>query len=270
MLALIAAGWSGSRDPLYNPLPLVVWTLIWVGLTLLQSVFGDLWACLNPWTGVFRLIDKGRGPAARRDWSAERLGYWPAVVQLFGFAWFELIDPAPDDPARLAVAVAVYFTVNLAAMLVFGGERWRLRGECLSVFFAMVARLSMFARDERSGVVGLCLPAAKLATAEPLPPSGAAFLLLALASVSFDGLARTFAWLGFIGVNPLEFPGRSALVGSGTAGLAATFLGFAALFGARWPPAGGWPGTASAPRRRQGCSSGRSCRSRSPTISHTI
>jgi len=81
-------------------------------------------------------------------------------------------------------------------------------------------------------VVGLCLPAAKLATAEPLSPSGAAFLLLALASVSFDGLARTFAWLGFIGVNPLEFPGRSALVGSGTAGLAATFLGFAALFGA--------------------------------------
>ncbi len=34
LLALIAAGFLGSHDPLANPLPLVVWTLLWVGLTL--------------------------------------------------------------------------------------------------------------------------------------------------------------------------------------------------------------------------------------------
>ena len=37
MLGLIAAGIFGSRDPLSNPLPLTVWTLIWIGLTLLQG-----------------------------------------------------------------------------------------------------------------------------------------------------------------------------------------------------------------------------------------
>ena len=38
LASLIAAGFFGSRDPLSNPLPLVVWTLLWVGLTLVQEV----------------------------------------------------------------------------------------------------------------------------------------------------------------------------------------------------------------------------------------
>ncbi|TGV63859.1 hypothetical protein EN792_070620, partial [Mesorhizobium sp. M00.F.Ca.ET.149.01.1.1] len=48
---LVAAGLFGSRDPLSNPLPLVIWTLLWAGFTLLQGVFGDLWSWLNPWYG---------------------------------------------------------------------------------------------------------------------------------------------------------------------------------------------------------------------------
>jgi hypothetical protein len=50
-----------------------------------------------------------------------------------------------------------------------------------------------------------------------------AFVLLALASVSFDGLSRTFFWLTLIGENPLEYPGRSALIGASTAGLLAVW-----------------------------------------------
>ena len=38
VLALLASGFIGSRDPLSNPLPLTVWTLLWVGLTLLQGI----------------------------------------------------------------------------------------------------------------------------------------------------------------------------------------------------------------------------------------
>ena len=37
--------------------------------------------------------------------------------------------------------------------------------------------------------------------------------------MSFDGLHDTFWWLARIGVNPLEFPGRSAVAGVNTAGL---------------------------------------------------
>ncbi|TIT45925.1 MAG: hypothetical protein E5W64_18330, partial [Mesorhizobium sp.] len=104
--------------PLSNPLPLVVWTLLWAGLTLLHGVFGDLWSWLNPWYGPWRLLSRltGRGDEVARQ-LPQWLGCWPAVILFLAFAWFELIDPAPDDPARLAFAAGFYWLVTFIAML---------------------------------------------------------------------------------------------------------------------------------------------------------
>jgi hypothetical protein len=265
---------------LSNPLPLMVWTLLWVGLTLVQGVFGNLWAWVNPWYGPWRLVcllakneDAPHPPAGtfspqagRRDLAATPatpsprpsrgegkgegqfkphhisqvvrfpavIGYWPALFLFAGFAWFELIDPAPDDPARLALAVMLYWAVSFACMLVFGYEDWTRRGEFLSVFFRMVSRFGVVeARPEgKHGArrVSLCFPGAKLWRAQSLPRSGMFFLLLTLSSVSFDGFSKTFTWLGFNGVNPLEFPGRSALIGINSAGLVLMFAALASIY----------------------------------------
>ena len=238
LAVLVAAGLLGSRDPLSNPLPLVVWTLLWVGLTLAQGTIGDLWRWLNPWSGPLqiagRVAGRRRTPLSLPRW----VGFWPAALFFFGFAWFELIDPAPDDPERLAAAVACYWTASFAAMLLVG-ERWRRRGEFLSVFFDMLARLAVLGRQGRR--LCLCWPGAQLATVRPLPASGVVFLILALASVSFDGLSKTFFWLGINGVNPLEFPGRSAMTGINTAGLVLTFAALWLAFQAA-VRAGAWLG----------------------------
>jgi len=227
---LVAAGLFGSRDPLSNPLPLVIWTLLWAGLTLLQGAFGDLWSWLNPWVGPCRLASRLRGASDEGLWRLPRwIGCWPAVILFFAFAWFELIDPAPDDPARLALAAGFYWLLTFLAMLMFGYRGWSRSGEFLTIFFSMVARFAPVERDEK-GRLALCWPGAKLLTAEPLPPSGIAFLLLALSSVSFDGLSKTFFWLGLFGINPLEFPGRTAVIGSGSLGLVLTFVLLAAVF----------------------------------------
>ncbi|MER8375187.1 hypothetical protein [Mesorhizobium sp. M1406] len=226
----VTAGLFGSRDPLSNPLPLVIWTLLWAGTTLLQGVFGDLWSWLNPWYGPWRLVSHLLGGDDGGRWRLPRwLGYWPAVILFVAFAWFELIDPAPDDPARLAWIVGLYWLFSFLAMLAFGYRAWSRGGEFLTVFFSLVARFAIVERDE-NGRLGLCWPGAKLLAAEPLPTSGIAFLLLALSSVSFDGLSKTFFWLGLFGINPLEFPGRTAVIGSGTLGLVLTFVLLAAVF----------------------------------------
>jgi len=227
---LLAAGIFGSRDPLSNPLPLTIWTLLWVGLALMQGLLGDLWSWLNPWYGPCRIVSRLSGRDNGPAWRLPRwLGCWPAFVLFFAFAWFELIDPAPDDPWRLAVVAGLYWLFSFLCMLVFGHEDWSRRGEFLSVFFSMVARFAIVERGE-DGRMKLCWPGAKLLDAEPLPPSGIAFLLLALSSVSFDGLSKTFFWLGLFGVNPLEFPGRTAVMGIGGLGLVGTFVLWAAVF----------------------------------------
>lgn len=237
---LAAAGLAGSRDPLSNPLPLVVWTLWWVGLTILQAMVGDLWALLNPWIAPYRLLRRldGRAAAADRpplDYPAW-LGYWPAVAGLLAFGWFELVDPAPDDPARLAVAAIVYSAATLVGMLLFGERVWLARAECFTVFFGFVARLAPLrllpsdpATPGRRRLV-LTFPGAGLADAEMLPASGVAFVLLTLATVSFDGLDKTFWYLGLNGINPLEFPGRTALMTQNSLGLLAMWAALAGVY----------------------------------------
>ena len=235
LAVLVAAGFFGSRDPLSNPLPLTIWTLVWVGLTLAQGVFGNVWAWIDPWYGPWRIVTAllGRSPPDTAPWRLPRwIGMWPAVLLFLAFAWFELIYPAPDDPGRLARTVGIYWLFSFAMMLAFGHDTWSSRGEFLSVFFGMVSRFGIVETERVGGGNGLalCLPGAKLAVTPALPFSGTLFLLLALASVSFDGLSKTFFWFGLNGLNPLEYPGRTALIGINSAGLIAAFAVLTIVF----------------------------------------
>lgn len=243
-VCLVIAGHAGSRDPLANPLPLTVWALWWVGFTFLHAALGNLWARLNPWTGLYRLLTaltalrgvRERPPLAWPPW----LGHWPAVFLFLAFTWFELVDPAPQDPARLANAAALYLGATFAGMLLFGERTWLRHAEAFSVFFRMVAWLSPLGRErERSSGDGrgarafsITLPGLRLLEVGVLPLSAVVFVLLALASVSFDGLSRTFWWLGLIGENPLEYPGRTVLMTANSLGLIGVFSALAAAYAA--------------------------------------
>ncbi|MCO5732231.1 hypothetical protein [Rhizobium sp. SSA_523] len=238
---MVAAGFLGPRDPLLNPLPAFIWTMFWVCLPLLHGLLGPLWTAINPWSGPLALLRRLTGSRLGRIRVRRlpaRSGFAIAILQFFAFAWFELIDPAPSDPARLAAAVLLYWLVNGFAMLLFGERQWRARAEPFSIFFALVGRCAPLAyrrcRDGRCQIL-LCFPGHRLLSLPPLPVSGVAFVLLALASVSYDGLSRTFLWLSLVGVNPLEFPGRSAIILSSTLGLLATWLAMMVLFyGSVW------------------------------------
>ena len=228
LLLLVIAGLTGSRDPLANPLPLAVWTLWWVGFTLLVAAAGNLWIFVNPWSGAYRLVSgflRSTPPFAYPAW----LGYWPAVLLFLAFAWFELVYPAPDDPGVLAVAVIVYWSLTMFAILLFGEPAWLARGEPFSVLFRYLGGLSPM-NFQRGGscprlrvTCSFSFPGARLAFSEALPASGVLLILLALASVSFDGLSKTFWWLGLNGINPLEHPGRTVLMARNTLGLLLTW-----------------------------------------------
>jgi hypothetical protein len=113
-------------------------------------------------------------------------------------------------------------------MLVFGFSEWSRCGEFLSVFFGMVARFGTIGR--RCGRIALCLPGARLLDTPALGIGGTLLLLFALASVSFDGFSKTFFYFALLGLNPLEYPGRTALIGENSAGLLASCALLAAVF----------------------------------------
>ena len=232
LLALVATGFAGDRDPLANPLTLTVWILFWVGLSLLCLVFGNLFRPVDPWTGPVRFLRRRLGLRGRLGLA--RFATWPACIGYLAFAWFEIVSPAPSDPAVLARAVLGYWLVILV-LAVLEGEDWLATGEAFSVYFAMVGRIAPFWTEADGTRVRhfAGLPGTQILAMAPLAPSAAAFVALVLASVSFDGLAETFRWLGFIGANPLEFPGRSAVVVPNTLGLLAAWpLTLALILGA--------------------------------------
>ena len=246
LIGLVIAGLAGSRDPLANPLPLSVWTLMWVGLTFTHAVLGYVWPFVNPWTALARLVRRTLGRTGGDDegvlaWP-EALGGWPAVALLLLFAWFELVYPAPQDPAVLAFAVAGYSVFTVAGMVLFGDDAWTRHAEIFSRFFRIVSWLAPLRTVEDGGVRRLVLtfPGARLLGVGALTAAAVAFVVVALATVSFDGLSRTFWWLDLVGENPLEHPGRTALVGRNTLGLVGaaaallTAYAISAVVGAWW------------------------------------
>ncbi len=216
--ALIAVGIWGTRDPLENLLPLTVWTTLWVGLTLACVLLGNLWRDIEPWTGPVRAIRRLIG--WRGSIGLSRLGHLPAVAGYLAFAWFEIVSLAPSDPFVLARAAAFYYLLILA-LAVAEGEDWLAQGEFLTAYFGFVARIAPFWAEYEGRQVRIMAgpPGAQVLRMEPLSPSAIAFLTVVLASVSFDGLHETFWWMTRIGINPLEYPGRSAVWGVNTLAL---------------------------------------------------
>lgn len=230
--ALLWVGFTGPHDPLKNLLVLGVWTLWWVVIVLLHPLLGNLWGLVNPFAWAVPADGRWRFPTT--------LAYMPAVAIFAGFAWFQLVYPAPEDPERLAFAVAAYGLFTLAAVFLFGARDWLSKGDPFAIFLYQLGSAAPIARERRS--LRLRLPGAGLLALPPLPLAGVAFVLLTLSSISFDGFSHTFLWLSAIGTNPLEYPGRTAIRGANTAGLAASFAVLAVLYAATVWAGWAWSG----------------------------
>jgi hypothetical protein len=219
---LVAIGFFGTRDPLGNLLTLTVWTVVWVGLALASMLLGDLWRGIEPWSGPVVLTRRLLGRQGGIGLS--RLGHWPAVAGYLAFAWFEIVSLRPDDPAVLARAVSGYWLL-VFALAVLEGPAWLRRGEAITVFFGFIARIAplWWVPAARRLQLFAGPPGAQIVATAPLTASAAAFVTLVLGAVSFDGLHHTFWWLARLGINPLDFPGRSAVTLPNTLGLLAAW-----------------------------------------------
>src|SRR3954452_7633564 len=188
LVVVLVSGFAGIQEADDNFAPTFVFITFWVGLAFASALFGDVFRVFNPW-GAVRL--RGRRPYP------ERLGRWPAVAGLLGFAWLELASEGwAQQPNVLAGTVAVYSAITLVAMYVWGTDSWLDRGETFSVYFNLFSRLSMFER--RDGVVGVRPPLSAL-TRLDREPGTVAVVLVMIGTVTFDGLSQGSLWANVAG-----------------------------------------------------------------------
>jgi hypothetical protein len=195
MLGLIVGGLFGSQEVAENILPTAFWLVAWIAIPVSCGVVGNWTKPLNPYAALARAVDR---PGLQRailggpplDWPSW-LGWWPAAIIFFIVACGELIYNAwATIPAVTAAGLAIYALITAAAALAFGSEAWLERGEMFSVLYSTWGRLGFF-RFGAPGTRGL--GGGLKARFEPAV-SRITFVLLLLASVSFDGLLATPAW----------------------------------------------------------------------------
>ena len=260
---------TGFALPDSAPLPAVLlWIGLWVALPLIAAVLGDAWPSLSP----FRTLGAGIDWLSRRAGRRADLGWryppslarWPAVALLLAALWAELVMPGRDGAGAVGRLLAGYTALTLAGMLVFGRVAWLRNAELFERLMAWFGRVGPVGR--RSGdadlcegcdeacVPGRCVDCPECAAAAELGErdvelrpwfagltevrrgdwSDAAFILLALSGVTFDGLQETAAWGAIVNVlqPPLvtAFGALNAVLLSGTVGLLGVWLVFLGVF----------------------------------------
>jgi len=191
-------GIDGQQTSQANFSPTFVFVTFWLGLVGLSVLFGDVFRAFNPWRALGRAVSWIARTAARAPMPAplsypERLGHWPAVAGIFGFAVLELVVSNGDQPQKVAIAVLVYSVAQFVGMALYGVDEWCDRGEAFGVYFGLFARMSPWGR--RDGTIGLRMPLAGLATFRPLAGT-VALLAVMIGSVSFDGGSEGPFWTG--------------------------------------------------------------------------
>jgi hypothetical protein len=220
-LLVLAAELFGTQDTLENIAPAFIWIIWWVELAYVAALVGNLWPVINPWSIVFAGFERW----LRRFGSRTRpglelaypswLGVWPGVA-LFGvFAWVELVSEGAEVPSTLATFVLIYSGLTWFAMAAFGRNVWLAHGEAFSLAFGVLGRFAPFGAPERASPNGrlsrwyLRPYAGGLVVETPCDLSMTVFVLLMLATVTFDGLKETPLWaslLGWIALAPWFHP----------------------------------------------------------------
>jgi hypothetical protein len=242
LLALtVWAGLHGTEAPDRNFALTFVFVTVWLGFPVLSVLLGDVFRPFNPWRAIGRASGRGfeaiAGQRPAHLAYPERLGRWPAAVGLVAFVWLELVYGSSGgvsvglEPHAAAVATLVYTGYTLAAMALFGVERWCSRGETFSVYFSMFSRLApVEVRDGRLGARRPFSAATRWATV----PGSLAVVVASIGTTSFDGaqegalkepISDTFNRLVDAGVGP-----TGALRLTDTLFMALCLAGIAAVF----------------------------------------
>ena len=231
---VVATALFGTDRPIENLSPTFVWVIWWVGMAYVAALLGNVWMVVNPWKITFEWGERllGRRPGHREAGMfkyPQRWDVWPALVLFLVFTWLENVYSGASEPFKLGLLISLYSVITWGGMLAFGKHQWLKHGEAFSVLFGFFARFSpteVRVTDSRlcrscdlecdtsgEGCVDCyqCFEEAEqnqrelnlrpyavgLAHPTRISLATAAFVVLALATVTFDGLTATPGWVDF-------------------------------------------------------------------------
>ncbi|MEP7082810.1 MAG: hypothetical protein ABI841_07525, partial [Chloroflexota bacterium] len=210
-----------------SPLPAVIlWVVVWIALPIVAAALGNPWPSMSPFRTTFGALRwvLGRG-GVTQDLGLRyprRLARWPAVILLGAAIWAELILPGGEVAATVAAVMATYTLLTLLGMLAFGPAAWLRNAEIFEVLLGWYGRIGPIGRRSVDpALCAACPDACEVQTCVDCPGcatraddtqrraelrpwfrgladlrgavgwSDAAFVVLLLAGITYDGLRET-------------------------------------------------------------------------------
>jgi hypothetical protein len=192
---VIYAGFEGTPIYTANFDPTFIFVIFWVGVPVSSVLLGDWFAAFSPWRSLARAARwaaaragvRRRAPLSYPGW----LGRWPVVAGLLAFAWLELVYHDRDNPVLLASLSLAYMALMLAAMGLFGIERWSEKGDAFGGYFNLLSRLAPLSVHD--GALWARRPLAA-ATRLAEEPGVVALVLVIIGITTFDGASNGVVW----------------------------------------------------------------------------
>lgn len=186
---LVAPVLGVERDPTRPTIaPVLVWVVFWLVVPFLGALVGDLYTDLNPWRAIAGATGIG---SEERTGVQGRLGIWPAAVALLAFTWLELVSPNSSSPTVLGLAALGYTVFLVVTMAAFGRETGLAVFDAFTPYNRLLSSISPLGRRPNGRIVWR-----GWLRALPVIPEWrglAAFVAVAIGTVSFDGASNT-AW----------------------------------------------------------------------------
>ncbi|NHN41065.1 hypothetical protein G9C85_05365 [Halorubellus sp. JP-L1] len=200
-LALAAAVASGLTDRgAVTFAEVLVWPVLFKGSLVVAALVGSPWRVVSPWEMAYDALAALEGEDVA-VWSyPEWLGRWPAVAGLVVVVGVvENLTVVPNS-GRLTVAfLAAYALVALLGALAFGREAFE-RADAFTVLYDLAGRVAPVATERDGERVVVSLRPPWVESARPLADAGtAAFVVVAVATVTFDGAVETTAAARLLG-----------------------------------------------------------------------
>ena len=222
---------GGSSDA--DVSSLFLWVYGWVGLALVSAFIGPAWTWLDPFVTLYDLGATLARRANVRGWTPtpypRRLGAWPAVVGFTFFIWLELVYQG----GSIGIFLLIYTVLTLLAMMNFGRDVWRERGETFSVWFRILGRMAPLHLDGDDTTRVRRRPLGSGLFIGGWSAPSVVMIALGTGSILFDGLSQTEPWFMLFGLPPMG-PSTVLLLGflalvAGTALAVARLVGLAAI-----------------------------------------
>jgi hypothetical protein len=231
---LVVAGLGLETDPTRPTIaPVLVWVVFWLVIPFAGAAGGDWYTDINPWRALGRVFRIGK---ADRVWLLDRFGILPAAALLLVFTWLELISPNSGSPVILGWAALGYTVGLLAAMAYAGRETGLAVFDVFTPYNRMISALSPLGRRQD----GRLIWRGWLRALPVLPewPGLAAFVVVAIGTVTYDGASGTSWFKSAFGEMAASMPGATLLLLGSIAVIGAAY--WIASWGAARMVGDGW------------------------------